>query len=144
MPHHEPAGFRVGDLSIDLGTRQVSRDGRVLPLPKLSFDLLVALARGAPYVLSAGELMEAVWAGRVVNEETVAKRVELVRESLGDDSRSPRYITLVRGHGYRQRAAGNETKIATSCRGYGRRGANLIEQRQCHRRVARVLRQWPA
>ncbi len=101
MPHHEPAGFRVGDLSIDLGTRQVSRDGRVLPLPKLSFDLLVALARGAPYVLSAGDLMEAVWTGRVVNEETVAKRVELVRESLGDDSRSPRYITLVRGHGYR-------------------------------------------
>ncbi len=87
LPHHERAGFRVGDLSIDLGTRQVSRDGRVLPLPKLSFDLLVALARGAPYVLSAGDLMEAVWTGRVVNEETVAKRVELVRESLGDDSR---------------------------------------------------------
>lgn len=101
MPHHEPAGYRVGDLSIDLGTRQVSRDGRVLPLPKLSFDLLVALVRGAPDVLTADELMATVWSGRVVNEETVAKRVELVRESLGDDSRSPRYITLVRGHGYR-------------------------------------------
>jgi DNA-binding winged helix-turn-helix (wHTH) protein len=88
-------------LSIDLGTRQVSRDGRVLPLPKLSFDLLVALVRGAPDVLTADELIATVWAGRVVNEETVAKRVELVRESLGDDSRSPRYITLVRGHGYR-------------------------------------------
>ena len=101
MPHQEPAGFRVGDLSIDLGTRQVIRDGRVLPLPKLSFELLVALARGAPDVLTADELIATVWAGRVVNEGTVAKRVELVRESLGDDSRSPRYISLVRGHGYR-------------------------------------------
>jgi DNA-binding winged helix-turn-helix (wHTH) protein len=53
----------------------------------------VALVRGAPDVLTADELIATVWAGRVVNEETVAKRVELVRESLGDDSRSPRYIT---------------------------------------------------
>jgi TolB-like protein/Flp pilus assembly protein TadD len=97
----EPAGFRVGDLTIDLGTRQVSRAGQALPLPRLSFELLLALVRRAPNVLTVDELMAEVWAGRVVNEETVAKRVELVREALGDDSRQARYIALVRGHGYR-------------------------------------------
>lgn len=100
-PQREPAGFRVGDLTIDLGTRQVSRAGQALPLPRLSFELLLALIRRAPNVLTVDELMAEVWAGRVVNEETVAKRVELVREALGDDSRQSRYIALVRGHGYR-------------------------------------------
>jgi TolB-like protein/Flp pilus assembly protein TadD len=100
-PQREPAGYRVGDLTIDLGTRQVSRAGQVLALPRLSLELLLALIRRSPNVLSIDELMSEVWAGRVVNEETVAKRIELVREALGDDSRQSRYIALVRGHGYR-------------------------------------------
>jgi len=97
----EPSGYRVGDVMIDVGTRQVSRDGNVLQLPPLSYDLLLALVRRAPNAVSSSELMEQVWTGRVVNDETIAKRVELVRESLGDDSRQSRYVALVRGHGYR-------------------------------------------
>lgn len=97
----EPSAYRVGDVFIDVGTRQVSRDGNLLQLPPLSFDLLLALVRRAPDAVSSGELMEQVWTGRVVNDETIAKRVELVREALGDDSRQSRYIALVRGHGYR-------------------------------------------
>jgi TolB-like protein/DNA-binding winged helix-turn-helix (wHTH) protein/Flp pilus assembly protein TadD len=96
-----PTAYRVGDVLIDAGTRQVSRDGNLLQLPPLSFDLLLALVRRAPNAVSSGELMEQVWTGRVVNDETIAKRVELVREALGDDSRQSRYIALVRGHGYR-------------------------------------------
>jgi len=97
----EPRDFRVGDLLIDVGTRQVSRDGKPLQLPPLSYDLLLALVRHAPNAVSTTELMEQVWTGRVVNDETIAKRVELVREALGDNSRQSRYIALVRGHGYR-------------------------------------------
>jgi adenylate cyclase len=96
-----PERYRIGDLLVDSGTRQVTREGREVVLPGLSFDLLLALARHAPRILSADELMEQVWPGRVVNVETVAKRVELVREALGDDSEEPRYIALVRGRGYR-------------------------------------------
>jgi TolB-like protein/DNA-binding winged helix-turn-helix (wHTH) protein len=97
----EPSAYRVGDVFIDAGTRQVSRDGKLLQLPPLSFDLLLALVRRAPNAVSSSELMDQVWTGRIVNDETIAKRVELVREALGDDSRQARYIALVRGHGYR-------------------------------------------
>src|SRR6185503_12586674 len=41
IPQREPTGYRVGDLSIDLGTRQVSRAGQALFLPKLSYELLI-------------------------------------------------------------------------------------------------------
>ncbi len=106
-----PAGYRVADIFIDIGTRQVSRGGVVLQLPALSFDLLLALVRRAPNVVSSGELMADVWAGRIVNDETIAKRVELVRDALDDDSRESRYITVVRGRGYRV-SAGVEAVVA--------------------------------
>src|SRR5690606_36114721 len=72
-----------------------------IALPGLSFDLLLALVRHAPRLLSTDELMTLVWTGRVVNAETVAKRVEFVRQALGDDVAAPRYIAAVRGRGYR-------------------------------------------
>ncbi len=97
----DAARYRVGDLIVDVGTREVTRADKGLSLPRLSFELLLALVRNAPNVLSNEELMAQVWPGRIVNDETVAKRVELVREALGDDSRQPRYVALVRGHGYR-------------------------------------------
>jgi TolB-like protein/DNA-binding winged helix-turn-helix (wHTH) protein len=96
-----PERYRIADLQVDAATRQIMREGREIELPGLSFDLLLVLARHAPRVLSAEELMELVWPGRVVNLETVAKRVELVRAALGDDSAEPRYVAVVRGHGYR-------------------------------------------
>jgi len=97
----EPVGYRMADIMIDIGTRQVRRGDVLLQLPALSFDLLLALVRRAPNVVTADELMREVWEGRVVNDETIAKRVELVREALGDDSRQARYVAVVRGRGYR-------------------------------------------
>ncbi len=101
METEKPERYCVADLLVDATTRQITRDGREIPLPALSFDLFLALLRRAPAVVSTDRLMELVWPGRVVNVETIAKRVELVREALGDDSRAPRYIALVRRRGYR-------------------------------------------
>jgi TolB-like protein/DNA-binding winged helix-turn-helix (wHTH) protein/Tfp pilus assembly protein PilF len=95
------AAFIVGDLYLDVGQQRVTRAGSDIALPNLSFRLLVALVRAAPNVLSSDALMTQVWPGLVVSPETVNKRVNLLREALGDDSREPRYITGVRSRGYR-------------------------------------------
>ena len=99
--NHIRERYRVGDLSVDAKSRRVSRNGRTIRLPELSFDLLLALIRATPAVVSLDQLMDRVWPGRVVNQETVSKRVTLLRAALGDDSHEPRYIALVRGCGYR-------------------------------------------
>jgi TolB-like protein/DNA-binding winged helix-turn-helix (wHTH) protein/Tfp pilus assembly protein PilF len=95
------AAYRVGDLLVDVGRGQVSRGKQDLALPKLSLDLLIALVRAAPNLLTMDELMEQVWPGIVVSPETLTQRVKLLRASLGDDSKAPRYIAAVRGRGYR-------------------------------------------
>ena len=97
----EQAGFQVDDLIIDLGQQRVSRTGVDIPLPPLSFELLVTLARAAPNLVTFDQLIERVWTGLVISPETISQRVKLVRTALGDDPHSPRYIGGVRGRGYR-------------------------------------------
>jgi len=93
--------WQVGDLTIDVGQQRVVRAGADIALPKLSFDLLLALARRSPNVVSSDELMSLVWPKLVVGPETVVQRVKLLRQSLDDRSDEPRYVTSLRGRGYR-------------------------------------------
>src|ERR1044071_1176748 len=93
--------YEVSDLLIDLARQRVTRTAAEIALPKLSFDLLLVLIRAAPAVLSNDELMAQVWPGLVVSPETVSRRVKLLRDALGDEPRSPRYIAGLRGRGYR-------------------------------------------
>jgi TolB-like protein/DNA-binding winged helix-turn-helix (wHTH) protein/Tfp pilus assembly protein PilF len=102
-PENDPQApvYRVGDLVIDTGRATVARDGQAVALPKLTFDLLLALIEAAPRVVSHDELMHRVWPGLVVGPETVSQRVKLLRASLDDDPKAPRYVLGVRGRGYR-------------------------------------------
>jgi adenylate cyclase len=98
-------GYQVDDLIVDVGQQRVTRAGTDLPLSHLSFELLVALARAAPDLVSFDELAERVWPGLVITPETISQRVKLVRDALGDDPHAPRYIGGVRGRGYRMVAS---------------------------------------
>jgi TolB-like protein/DNA-binding winged helix-turn-helix (wHTH) protein/Tfp pilus assembly protein PilF len=95
----------VHDLLVDVARQRVTRAGIEITLPYLSYQLLAALIRSAPDILSNDQLMARVWPGLVVSPETVAKRVNLLRDALGDDAQEPRYIAGVRGRGYRLVAA---------------------------------------
>ena len=98
---HEVTIYRVDDLIMDVGRGRVTRGDTELTLTPLSFELLLALVRAAPDILSLDKLMDQVWPGMVVSGETVSQRVKLVRDALGDQAASPRYIAGVRGRGYR-------------------------------------------
>lgn len=95
-----PKIFRFADLEIDEGRQRLLRNGKELPLPKLSFDLLLTLADSAPNFVSNKELMARVWPGLVIGDKTVSQRVKLTRDALGDDHDEPRYIAGLRGRGY--------------------------------------------
>ncbi len=102
--------FLAGDLLVEVGQQRVTRAGIKITLPDLSFQLLLALIRVAPNVLSNDLLMARVWPGQIVSPETVAKRVNLLREALGDDAKDPRYIAGVRNRGYRLVAAASPAR----------------------------------
>lgn len=92
--------YQIADLTLDVEAVSVLRNGETIPLPRLSFDLLVALARRAPSVVGFEELIDIVWAGTAVSDETLTQRVALLRRALGDEAKNPRYLRAVRGRGY--------------------------------------------
>lgn len=94
------ARYRLDDLVIDVPRQRVERDGQALDVNGLSFRLLHYLLEQGQRVVGFDELIERVWAPAIVNEETVTQRVRLLRQSLGDDGRNPRYLRSVRSQGY--------------------------------------------
>jgi TolB-like protein/DNA-binding winged helix-turn-helix (wHTH) protein/Tfp pilus assembly protein PilF len=93
--------YRVGDLTLDVGARLLTREGVVVPLPPKTFELLVELVRRAPGVVRRKELLDTVWAHELVNDEALTQRVMLLRRALGDDPKEPRFIASAPRWGYR-------------------------------------------
>ncbi len=93
--------FRVLDLVVDLDRGTVKRGKERIDLPALSYRLLAVLIDHAPNEVSKDDLIREVWGDVVVADETLAQRVRLLRQALGEDSQSPRYFVSVRGRGYR-------------------------------------------
>ena len=59
-PEHD-GPLRVGDLELDLRTRQVTRSGRAVELTRTEFALLELLMRNAGAVLTRDTIRERVW-----------------------------------------------------------------------------------
>ena len=93
--------IQIGDLRLDPQQRCVWRDEEKIQLPKLSFDLLLCLARHAPAVVPMEQLLTEVWGDVVVSDETVKQRVSMLRQSLRESGDEPRYLESVRSIGYR-------------------------------------------
>src|SRR3546814_14600708 len=91
--------FGFADLTLDARQRAVFRDGVRLTLPKLTYELLLALVEAATALLTHDELAERVWRGRLVTPETLIQRVLLLRRALGDGAGSPPYLSEFWGRG---------------------------------------------
>ncbi len=94
--------LRIQDLDIDAPGFRVTRSGRPVDVTATEFRLLVELARNAERVVSREALLERVWGYDYLGDSRlVDMAVKRLRDKLGDDARDPRYITTVRGAGYR-------------------------------------------
>ena len=89
----------VGDVSVDVPSRQVTRAGAPVELTGIEFDILVALMRRAGRVVPRDALLsEAGRSDVVVGERTVDVHISHLRQKLNDDP--PKLIKTVRGVGY--------------------------------------------
>ena len=94
--------LEMGPLKVDPARRVVERDGAVVPLTTLEFDLLYFLASRAGRVYSREALMEHVWGSdRVVDDRSIDSLVSRLRRKLETDPEHPRFIQTVWGAGYR-------------------------------------------
>ena len=91
-----------GDLEIDVDAREVRVAGSAIELSKTEFDILDALSEQPRVSLSRDQLLERVWGPNWFGDDHVIDvHVSNLRQKLGDDPRSPRYLKTIRGFGYR-------------------------------------------
>jgi two-component system phosphate regulon response regulator PhoB len=90
-------------LFVDERTREVRVDGNSVELTAKEFDLLAFLVRSPRQVFSRGQLLQHVWSSNSdwQDEATVTEHVRRVRHKVEPDPEHPRWITTVRGVGYR-------------------------------------------
>ncbi len=99
----EPAEMlSIGPVEIDVPAHKVTRDGAVISLTPLEFDLLVALARKPRQVFTRDVLLEQVWGYRhPADTRLVNVHVQRLRAKVETDPENPEIVLTVRGVGYK-------------------------------------------
>jgi len=96
----EPTGLTVGDLSINLLTREVTRGGRRIDLQPIEFSLLEYLMRSSGRVVSKTMIMEHVWNYDFDPQTNVVEvRISRLRDKIDRDF-DRKLIHTIRGVGY--------------------------------------------
>lgn len=96
----EPTRLNVGDLAMDLITRQVERAGQTIELQPLEFSLLEYLMRNPARVVSKTMIMEHVWNYHFDPQSNVVEaRISRLRDKI-DKEFEHKMIRTVRGVGY--------------------------------------------
>ncbi|NLD73233.1 MAG: response regulator transcription factor [Chloroflexi bacterium] len=101
---HRPGSstLQVRDLTLDVARHRLSRGGREVDLTPTEFRLLCYLMQNAGRVLTHDELLTHVWGSEYRGEKSyLMYYIRFLRKKLEDDSANPRYISTIRGRGYR-------------------------------------------
>jgi two-component system response regulator VicR len=92
----------VGAVTLDLDQHLVTKAGQPVELRPKEFDLLAAMMSQCGHAFERDELLDAVWGVDWIGDtRTLDVHIRRLRQALEDDPSDPRYISTVRGRGYR-------------------------------------------
>lgn len=97
--------FCFESFELDVGDRQLRREGKAVELNSRYFDALALLVSEPGKLVSKDRLLSEVWRGVPVTDEALTQCIKTLRRQLGDEAARPRYIQTVPKHGYRFIAA---------------------------------------
>lgn len=98
----EPAATQLGPFRLDATAHRVFLHERELALTSTEFKLLEFFLQHPGRAYSRDQLLEEVWGQqRFVTPRTVDVHVRRLREQIEEQPDDPRYLTTVRGFGYR-------------------------------------------
>jgi TolB-like protein/cytochrome c-type biogenesis protein CcmH/NrfG len=93
--------FVFGNHVLDVARRELRRESDLVRLDPQVFDLLIYLIENRHRVVSKGDMLAAVWGGRIVSESTLASRINAARNAIGDDGKAQNLIRTAARKGFR-------------------------------------------
>ena len=83
---------------IDLGRRELRSRGIPVPLGARAFEIIKVLVQSANELVTKNDIMERVWPGAMVGENTLHVHISAIRKALGPDRAM---LKTASGRGYR-------------------------------------------
>jgi len=93
--------YEFGEFRIEARQRLLSRSGETVLLTPKVFDTLLHLVRNSGKLVEKDDLIRAVWADTIVEENSLNQNISTLRRVLGESPGENRYIVTVPGRGYR-------------------------------------------
>ncbi len=94
--------LEIDELTVNLETHEVFKDGEEIKLTPTEFDILVLLGENRGKVFSIENIYSSVWKQDFMqSDNTVMVHIRKVREKIEEDPRKPKYIKTVWGVGYK-------------------------------------------
>ena len=91
-----------GDISMRIGQHEVTVRGENVFFPLKEFELLEYLMQNKGRVMTRHQLIDRIWGADYVGDtKTLDVHVKRVRAKIEEDPGHPRYLTTVRGLGYK-------------------------------------------
>lgn len=108
QPQDRSATHVLGDWTFHPAAAELRCGAERRRLENRAARVLELLCKRRDEVVSQEQLVDQIWGGRALSQNSVAVVVGDLRRALGDDARQPRYIETVSKRGYRLIAAGGE------------------------------------
>jgi DNA-binding winged helix-turn-helix (wHTH) protein len=93
-----PPVYRFGAWEIDLARREMRLNGVPTDVGSRAFEIVEALVQSAGELVDKYDLMNCVWPGAVVEENTLQAQISAIRKVLGPDRG---LLKTIAGRGYR-------------------------------------------
>ena len=93
--------YEFADFRLDAGERRLELRNREIHLEPKAFDVLRCLLQRAGQLVRKDELIESVWEGVAVSDNSLTRCIHQVRGALDDHAEEPKFIETVAGSGYR-------------------------------------------
>jgi predicted ATPase/DNA-binding winged helix-turn-helix (wHTH) protein len=90
--------YESGQWQIHLGRRELLADGVPLPVGARAFEIVEILVRSANELVTKNDLMDRIWPGAMVGENTLQVHISAIRKALGQDRAM---LKTASGRGYR-------------------------------------------
>lgn len=99
----ESSVFSIGETMFDLKKYEAFKKGNKIEYTTLEFHILKLLEERRGQVVARTEFLTRVWGENniLVTERTIDSHIANIRKKLEDDPDNPRYITSIRGVGYK-------------------------------------------
>ena len=97
--HDVDRQLAIGDMILNLATKELSIDGEIIPVTKTEFEILALLAANPTRIFSREEIIDRLWKDApYTTERTVDVHITRLRKKMGARST---WISSKAGYGYR-------------------------------------------